>query len=74
MLAVTQFWQVFWWLIVATFWILWIWMFITCFVDVFHRRDIHGGAKAGWAILLLIFPFFGCLIYLAVRPHDPEPA
>jgi hypothetical protein len=71
-LAVTTFWEVFWWMIIATFWILWIWMFITCFIDIFRRHDIHGFAKTMWAILLLIFPFFGCLIYLAARPAQAD--
>jgi hypothetical protein len=45
-----------------------IWIFIAVFGDIFRRQDIHGGAKAGWIILIFILPFLGCLIYLIARP------
>jgi hypothetical protein len=45
-----------------------IWIFITVLVDVFRRPDIGGGAKAGWVLLMVILPFFGCLIYIIARP------
>lgn len=45
-----------------------IWIFIAVFADIFRRNDIHGGAKAGWIILIFILPFLGCLIYLIARP------
>jgi len=47
------------------------WMFIALFADVF-RRDISGWAKAGWIILMVIFPFIGILAYLIARPKT-EP-
>ena len=70
MLGLTTFWEVFWWMILATFWILFIWMFVWCFIDIFRRPDVSGWGKAGWAFFMLIFPFFGCLIYLATRPNQ----
>ena len=71
-LGMATFWEVFWWMIIATFWILWIWMFITCFVDALRRPDISGWGKSGWVLLMLIFPFFGVLIYMASRPNRVE--
>ena len=56
------------WSIEVFFLILAIWVFIAIFSDIFRRTDIHGGAKAGWILLIFILPFIGCLIYLIARP------
>ncbi len=53
------------------FWIMVIWMFIALFADVV-RRDISGWAKAGWIILMIVFPFVGALIYVIARPKTAE--
>jgi hypothetical protein len=45
-----------------------IWIFIAIFGDIFRRTDIHGGAKAGWILLIFVLPFLGCLIYMIARP------
>jgi Phospholipase_D-nuclease N-terminal len=50
------------------FWFMLIWMFIACFADIFRRRDLSGGAKAGWILLIFILPLFGILIYVIARP------
>ena len=68
-LAVVTFWDVVWWIIIATFAVLFIWLFIALFADVLGRSDLSGGAKAGWILLFIIFPFLGCLIYLIARPE-----
>ena len=47
---------------------------IWAFIDNFRRRDHHGWAKAGWALVLLVFPLLGLLIYIAARPADLEIA
>jgi hypothetical protein len=57
-----------WSMLVFFFWFMAIWIFITVFADIFRRRDISGGAKAGWILLIFIVPFFGALIYIAMRP------
>jgi phospholipase D-like protein len=57
-----------WSMLVFFFWFMAIWIFITVFADIFRRRDISGGAKAGWVVLIVIVPFFGALIYIALRP------
>jgi hypothetical protein len=46
-------------------WVVWVWMMIRILSDVFRRRDLSGGAKAGWTIFLLVLPFIAALIYLA---------
>jgi hypothetical protein len=57
-----------WSMLVFFFWFMAIWIFITVFADIFRRRDIGGGAKVGWILLIFIVPFFGALIYIAMRP------
>jgi hypothetical protein len=47
---------------------------IWAFIDNFRRRDHHGWSKAGWTLLLLVFPLIGLLIYIAARPVDVEIA
>ena len=60
--------SVIWAMIVFFFWFMAIWIFITVFADIFRRRDLSGGAKAGWIILIFIVPFLGAIIYLIARP------
>ena len=61
-----------WAMLVMFFWVMAIWIFIALFSDIFHRNDIHGGAKAGWIILIFIVPFLGALIYVIARPKMTE--
>jgi hypothetical protein len=51
-------------------WIVWIFLLIRIISDVFRSADLSGGAKAGWTLLLLIFPFIGALLYLVFRGSD----
>ena len=44
--------------------VVWFWLLITVARDLFRRGDVPGLAKAVWVILLLVFPYFGVLIYL----------
>src|SRR5438046_4965893 len=60
-------------MVVFFFWFTVIWMFIALFADVL-RRDISGWAKAGWIILMVIFPFIGILAYIISRPKDEQVA
>ena len=41
---------------------------VWAFIDNFRRRDHSGWAKAGWALLILVLPLIGMLIYLVARP------
>ncbi len=62
------FWDVVWSMIAFFFWFMFIWIFISLFGDIFRRNDISGMAKAGWILLLVLLPFLGALIYIAMRP------
>jgi ABC-type Fe3+ transport system permease subunit len=37
---------------------------ITCFSDLFRRRDASGGKKVLWTIFLILVPFLGVFLYL----------
>jgi hypothetical protein len=64
--------------LLSLFWLFLWWFFllaiffavIYAFVDNFRRHDHSGWAKAGWALLILIVPLLGTLIYLVARPAD----
>ena len=55
---------------VALFLVLW----VRATLDVFRRGDLNGSAKAAWAIIMLVFPFVGLLIYTMLRPSDAQIA
>jgi Phospholipase_D-nuclease N-terminal len=61
-----------WTLFAFFFWFMLIWMFIMVFADIFRRKDLSGGAKAGWLLLIIILPLFGILIYMIARPTMTE--
>jgi hypothetical protein len=64
--------------LLSMFWVLLWWFFlfaiffavIYAFIDNFRRHDHSGWAKAGWALVILIIPLLGTLIYLIARPAD----
>jgi phospholipase D-like protein len=44
---------------------------VRALLDLFTRRhDLSVGAKVLWAIMMLVFPFIGLLVYTMVRPTD----
>jgi hypothetical protein len=53
-------------IVVVLFLILW----VRAVIDVFRRRDLTGGGKAGWTIFMLILPFIGLLVYTMLRPAN----
>ena len=60
-------WDVF----LSMFWFMllvaWIWMIIAIFSDIFRDRELSGGAKALWSVLLVFLPWIGALAYLIAR-------
>jgi hypothetical protein len=42
-------------------------------IDNFRRSDHSGPAKAGWALLIIVFPLLGALIYIISRPEMMNP-
>jgi len=59
-----------WAMVAFFFWFMAIWIFIQIFADIFRRRDLSGGMKVMWIILLFILPFIGAMIYMISRPKD----
>jgi hypothetical protein len=55
---------------IVLFLVLW----VRAVIDVFRRGDIAAGAKAGWAIAMLVLPFIGLLVYTMLRPSDTKIA
>ena len=60
-----------WDIVIWTFWFMllvaWISLLFACVSDLFRDHELGGGAKAGWVILLIVLPLFGCLIYMFAR-------
>jgi hypothetical protein len=64
----------FWDLILSMFWFMllfaWISLIISIFGDIFRDRELGGGAKALWVLVLIFVPWIGALIYLVVRGNS----
>ena len=61
------FWDLIWTIIVVYALLAVLMMMISIIVDLFRDRELSGIAKAGWVVLLIVFPLIGILIYLIVR-------
>jgi Phospholipase_D-nuclease N-terminal len=55
---------------VALFLVLW----VRAVVDVVRRGDLTRAAKFAWAIIMLLVPFIGLLMYTLIRPSDAQIA
>jgi Phospholipase_D-nuclease N-terminal len=53
---------------IAIFLVLW----VRAVIDVYRRTDLSTSGKAAWAIIMLILPFIGLLIYTMLRPGDTQ--
>jgi hypothetical protein len=54
--------------------ILFLIMWVRAVIDVFRRGDLGGAAKAAWAIVMLLVPLIGLLMYYLLRPSDAQIA
>jgi len=63
------FWDLILGMIALFFWFMLIWIFIAIFADILRRRDLSGGGKVVWIIVLVLIPFLGAIIYLVARPR-----
>jgi hypothetical protein len=41
---------------------------VRALIDLARRSDLSGSAKAAWAIIMLILPFVGLVVYTMLRP------
>lgn len=58
--------EVLWSMLIFMGFLLWIWLAITCFSDIFRRRDWGGFTKAIWVIFIIVIPYVGVLLYLII--------
>ncbi len=63
----TDFGDVLLWTLWFFIWIAALMVWFRCLFDLFGDRSLSGWAKAGWAILLVVLPWLGALIYLIAR-------
>lgn len=50
--------------------LLMLWFFTL--TDLARRGDLSSAAKGWWAVLVVLLPIIGMIIYFVLRPHDPE--
>jgi hypothetical protein len=50
--------------------IVWVVIWAMSLVDVVRRRDIGTGSKVLWALVILLLPVVGLIVYLIARPAD----
>jgi hypothetical protein len=62
-----DFWEVLLWTFWIFIWISAVMVWFRCVFDLFSDSTLSGWAKAGWAILLILLPWLGALIYLIAR-------
>jgi hypothetical protein len=62
------------WILVTAAAVLFIVLWVRAVIDVIRRHDLSRAAKCAWAIIMLVIPFLGLLIYLLVRPSDAQVA
>ena len=67
-----NFWDGVWWIISLAIAIIVVFVVLYAFVDNFTRHDHGGWMKALWAIIIILLPLLGTIIYLIARPNDPE--
>lgn len=62
----------FWDIVISMVWFallfMWIMIVISIFADIFRRKDLSGGWKVIWIIVIFWIPFIGILIYIFSRP------
>ena len=64
---------IFWSLVMLLMFGLVAFVVIYTFIDNFRRSDHSGVAKAGWALLIIVLPLLGALIYILARPEMRDP-
>jgi hypothetical protein len=64
--------DIFWTMLIFFAWVIWVSLVIIVLLDNFRRHDHSGWSKAGWTLLVIFLPLLGVLIYMIVRPGQPE--
>jgi uncharacterized membrane protein len=45
---------------------------IAAIVDAIRRKDLGGGAKGLWVVLIVLLPVVGTIVYVIARPRLTE--
>jgi Phospholipase_D-nuclease N-terminal len=61
-------------LLIAAAVVIFLALWVRAVIDVFRRRDLTAAAKSAWAIIMLLVPFIGLLVYTLLRPSDAQVA
>jgi hypothetical protein len=64
---------VFWSLLLLFLFVMVGFIVIYTLIDNFRRSDHSAAAKAGWALLIIVIPMLGALIYILTRPEMTNP-
>lgn len=56
--------NIIWSIFIIFVWLAWFWLLITIMIDIFRRRDIGGGMKTLWIVVIIFIPLIGSLIYI----------
>lgn len=59
--------NIFWTTLWIFIFVAWLMALFSVFADIFRSRDMGGGAKALWILLVIVFPVLGVLVYLIAR-------
>ena len=59
--------QVLWSMLWFFLFFIWIIILFQVFGDIFRSKDMGGGAKTFWVILVIVLPGLGILVYLIAR-------
>ncbi len=59
--------DVLWTTFVIFVWAMFLVILINVLIDLFRSRDLSGGMKALWVLVLVVLPLLGVLIYLIAR-------
>ena len=70
MLGAYTFWDAIWTMIIFFAYLMFLTWVVLLMIDNFRRKDHGGGAKAGWALLIIFAPILGAFIYTIARPAD----
>jgi uncharacterized membrane protein YhaH (DUF805 family) len=62
------------WILMVAAIVLFLVLWVRAVIDVVRRHDLSRAAKCAWAIIMLVIPFLGLLIYTLVRPSDAQVA
>lgn len=48
-------------------WVMWLFLLFRTISDVLRSDDLAGGAKLGWMLVVLLFPYLGVFAYVMLR-------